>query len=265
MQLINTQERAVIRKDFHDVWDLKMARDTLLIVPLILVVAIPVIFLTATVRVPLEHVNGIAGIMKLLPAEAKSLDVRQASLYLMTNVLFPMLFLMIPLMVSSVSAASSFVGEKERGTLETLLLTPMSLKQIFKAKVFGCVLLSASVTAVSFAAFAVVVTVGDILLRMPFFFSWSWLVLILLVAPSVTVFGVVFIVLISSKSRSYVEAVQTSGYIVMPLILLFLGEISGLFMLNALNLLLLSLVVILADCVLLHVTARSFQSEKLLK
>lgn len=41
--------------------------------------------------------------------------------------------LMIPVMASSVMAASSFVGEKEKHTLETLLYSPLSLKQLFQS------------------------------------------------------------------------------------------------------------------------------------
>lgn len=183
----------------------------------------------------------------------------------MTNMMFPMFFLMIPLMVSSVSAATSFVGERERGTLETLILTPMSLQQIFRAKVLGCILLSAIITSISFFAFSIVITVGDIILQMPFFLNWNWLVLILFFAPAVTVFGVVFMVLVSAKSKSYIESVQTSGYIILPLLFLFLGEFTGLFLLNAIHFLIISAVIIALDAVIWGFAARSFQPEKLLK
>ena len=89
--------------------------------------------------------------------------------------------------------------------------------------------------------------------------------LILLFAPAVTVFGVVFMVLVSAKSKSYIEAIQTSGYIVVPLILLFIGQFAGLFSLNALALLLISVVIIILDAVIWFVTARSFKTEKLLR
>lgn len=265
MTIVNLQERAVIRKDFHEVWDLKMARDTLLIVPLLLVIVLPVAFVAALINIPQSQFNGADQMMKMLPLEAKGLNFRQASLYVMTNFLFPLFFLMIPLMVSSVSAASSFVGEKERGTLETLLLTPMSLRQIFKAKVLGCILLSAIVTFSSFVMFAIVISVGDIFLKMPLFFNWKWFVLVLFLAPSITVFGVVFMVLVSSKSKSYIESIQTSGYIILPLVLLFVGEIAGLFTLNVVSLLIISTVMILLDAIIWNMTARSFQTEKLLQ
>lgn len=264
MKLVNQQEKAVIQKDFHEVWDSKMARSTLLVVPILLVVAVPILFLVITCNVPENQMNGAENILKMLPSEVKGFSTQQALFYIMTNMMFPMFFLMIPLMVSSVSAASSFVGERERGTLEALLLTPMSLKQIFKGKVLGCIFLSGIITSISFVAFAVVITAGDIVLKMPFFLNWSWLVLILFFAPAITVFGVVFMVRVSAKSKSYVESVQTSGYIILPLLFLFLGEFTGLFLLNAVHFLIISAVVIVLDALIWFFAARSFQTEKLL-
>lgn len=265
MKNVSTAEMAVMKKDFREVWDSKMARSTLLIVPLLMVVIIPIVFLIVTLNVPASHVNGVDQIMKMLPPEMGHFDIRQGTFYVMTNTMFPMFFLMIPLMTSSVTAASSFVGERERGTLETLVLTPMTLPKIFHAKVLGCILLSSVVTIISFVAFAIVISVGDILLHMPFFLNWSWLVCILLFAPAVTVFGVVFMVLVSAKSKSYIEAVQTSGYIILPLVMIFIGNFVGLFALDAFRLLLISAVVIVLDIVIWWVTAHSFRAEKLLR
>lgn len=265
MKIISMSERAVIKKDFSEIWDSKMARSALLVLPILLVVIIPIMFLVIACYVPMNQTNGIDSMMKLLRPEAKGFSIRQSMLYVMTNTLFPMFFLMIPLMTSSVSAASSFVGEKERHTLETLILTPLSLKQIFKAKVLGCIFLSAVITAVSFLAFAVIISIGDIILGMPFFLNWNWLVLLLFLTPGITVFGVVFIVLVSAKSKSYIESIQTSGYIVLPLVLMFVGQFTGLFKLNALIFLIISVIVILADIPIWMITSRSFTAEKLLK
>ena len=102
--------------------------------------------------------------------------------YTMINMMAPMFFLMIPLMSATVTASSSFVGEKERSTIETLLLTPMTVRQIFRAKVEMCVRLSLLVTGISLALFAVTIVVGNFLLDMPFWFDWAWVVLIVLLA-----------------------------------------------------------------------------------
>lgn len=265
MKLFSTAEKAIMKKDFGEIWNTKMARNTLILVPILFVVVLPAFYLALIYFLPTEQFSDADELLKLLPAEAQAFSVQQSTFYLLTNNLCPMFFLMIPLMVSSISAASTFVGEKERSTMETLLLTPMSLKQIFKAKVFGCIMLSGISTLVSFVAFSVVTAIGDIILKMPFFFNWNWLVLLLFFAPAITVLGVIFMVIFSGRSKSYMESFQTSSFIVVPVILLFMGQFTGLFQLNALILLLISVFIILLDIVLLLFGSRSFTPEKLLK
>lgn len=265
MKLISSMEQAIVKKDFGEIWNTKMARNTLIVMPVLLVIFLPVMYLTMIYFIPTNQMNGIDKMMQILPLEAKGFSVQQSMYYLMTNLLCPMFFLMIPLMGSSVSAACSFVGEKERSTIETLLLTPLSVKQIFKAKVWGCVILSGVSTVISFVAFSIVISIGDIILKMPFFLNWNWLVLVLLLAPGVTVFGVIFMVIVSGRSKSYMESFQTSGYIVLPFVLLFVGQFTGLFQLNALALFFISIGVFVLDFVLLVLGSRSFTPEKLLK
>lgn len=265
MKLISSAEQAIVKKDFTEVWNTKMARNTLIALPVILVVVMPVMYLTMIYFLPPDQMNGVDKMMKLLPTELKGFSAQQSMFYLLTNLLCPMFFLMIPLMNSTVSAACSFVGEKERSTIETLLLTPLSVKQIFRAKVWGCIILSGISTAISFVIFSIVISAGDILLKMPFFMNWNWVVLVLLLAPAVTVFGVIFMVMISGKSKSYMESFQTSGYIVLPVVLLFVGQFTGLFQLNALILLVLSILIFAVDALLLFLASRSFTPEKLLK
>lgn len=258
-------QKALIRKDFAEVWKTPMLRNTLLALPAILMVVMPVMFLLVAYFAPMEQMNGMDEILALLPEKAQSLNERQMMFYTMTTMMAPMFFLMIPLMSSTVTASSSFVGEKERGTIETLLLTPMTVRQIFRAKVEMCVRLSLLVTGISLVLFAITALVGNVILEMPFWFDWSWVVLVVLLAPALTVFGVVFMVLVSGRSKSYMEAMQTSGYVVLPIILLFIGQFTGLFVLGAVVLLVVAAVVILLDAFLFRIASGLFTAEKLLK
>lgn len=172
---------------------------------------------------------------------------------------------MVPIMASCVSAACSFAGERERGTLESLLLTPMNVRKIVKAKTLGCMFLSAVTTVLSFLLFAVVVSIGDIVLGMPFFLNWNWLVLLFFASPSLTIFGVVFMAFLSSKNGSYAESVQTSGYLILPVALLFLGQLTGLFQVGAVLLLIISCVLLAIDAVLWFLVFRFSTPEKLLR
>ena len=258
-------EMALIKKDFNEIWHVKMVRTTLIVVPLCMVLFLPLLFLFVVALVPIEELNGIDQMLRMLPSNYTGFTDQQGLFYMATNVVSPMFFLLVPLMSATVSAACSFVGEKERGTMETLLLTPMSVRSIFKAKVLSCMLLSAMTTLVSFVLFAAVASVGDITLKIPFFFNWNWFILLFLLAPALTALGVEFMVLVSGKSKSYMESVQISGYLVVPLILLFVGQFTGLFQINAVLLLIVALVILVADVVLYLIAARRFTAERLLR
>ena len=79
----------------------------------------------------------IQAMLKLLPQGAWSGSPGLSLLHLIFNYILPMFFLIIPIMASSIMAASSFVGEKEKHTLETLFYAPLSMEQIFRSKVLA--------------------------------------------------------------------------------------------------------------------------------
>ena len=137
MKLLSKPEQTLVKKDFGEIWNTKLVRATLLAVPICLVVLLPIVFLAMVFLVPMDQVNGVGQMMKLIPEQLKGLSFQQSMFYMMTNIVSPMFFLMVPLMTSTVSSANSFVGEKERHTMETLLLCPLKVRQIFKAKVIG--------------------------------------------------------------------------------------------------------------------------------
>ena len=65
--------------------------------------------------------------------------------------------LIVPIMASSVMTASSFVGEKEKHTLETLLYSPLSLRQLFQSKILAGLSVGIMISYISFAAMLLVV------------------------------------------------------------------------------------------------------------
>lgn len=265
MKIWTSAEKALVHKDFGDIWNNKSARSALILVPLFMAFILPTLFLSLLLHAPLNSMNGVDQMLRLISDQAAGLSRRQGMFYLMTNMICPMLFLMVPLLSSCVTAARSLVGEKESGTLETLLLTPLSAHKIFKAKVLGCVRLSAFVTAISFVVFSTVMAVGDIILSMPFYLNWDWLVLVFLLSPAIIFFGTVFMALISIGSKKYTELIQTSGYLVLPIVLLFTGQFTGLFRVGTILLLLISGGLFLVDVILCFLALRRFTPEKLLR
>lgn len=256
-------ECALIRKDFAEIWSQKMVRSSLFILPLMMSFGLPLFFLLITALAPLEEID-IGPFRTLLGSMLPQTGARGQMFYVFTNLICPMLFVMIPLMTSSVSASCTFVGEKERGTMETLLLSPLSVRKLFQAKVAGCALLAGMITLISFAVFFIIMVIGCILTGAPFFFNLNWFILVFLMSPALMVLGVVFMVMVSGRSKTTVEAMQVSGYIIFPIMLLFVGQISGLFVLEWWMLLAATAVIAAVDLLLLNRGFAKFTAEKLL-
>jgi len=165
----------------------------------------------------------------------KSDNVQKMLLELILNYVMPLFFVMIPIMASSVMAASSFVGEKEKNTLETLLYCPMPLKDIFSAKIFASFLLSMAVSVSSFIIMMITVQalllifMGSMILP-----NINWLIMLLLVSPAAALIAINLIVRGSAKAQSFEESQQTSVFLVLPVILLVMGQFTGIMMISAL-------------------------------
>lgn len=256
-------ECALIRKDFTEIWKQKLVRSALLVLPVMMSLAMPLLFLLLAVFLPPEELDA-GSFENLLGTLLPDVDPRAQMYYVFTNLICPMLFVMIPLMSSTVSASCAFVGEKERSTMETLLLSPLSVRQLFQAKVAGCSLLSGLITGIAFVLFFIVTTVGDFVTGAPFFFNLNWFILVFLMSPALTVLGVVFMVMISGRSKTTMEAMQVSGYIVFPVIMLFIGQILGLFILQWWMLLLVTALLVGVDVLLYNRGFTKFTAEKLL-
>lgn len=125
---------SIIIKDLKRMVSTRRMFFTLLIVPFVLTVVVPSAFLLTQHFIPQEQ-EEFQKLLALLPTGEQVTGQQEKLAVLLTNYLLPLFFLMIPIMASTIMSASSFVGEKEKHTLETLLYCPLSLTEIFQAKV----------------------------------------------------------------------------------------------------------------------------------
>lgn len=148
-------EKAIIKKDIRGITSNKRLFIPLWIVPLMMTVVLPSIFICA-VHFATDDPD-VMSLLELLPESARTGNAELVIAGMIFNNILPAFFLMIPIMAASIMAASAFVGEKEKYTLETLLYCPLSVKEIFRAKVLSSFLLSMFVSLVSFAVILLVV------------------------------------------------------------------------------------------------------------
>ena len=103
---MNSAMFAIIKKDFRSITSNRNLFASLLIVPLVLAVVLPSVFVCLIHFAPDDP--DIQKLMELLPRAAQSESLELAAAGLIFNYILPVFFLMIPIMAASIMAASSF-------------------------------------------------------------------------------------------------------------------------------------------------------------
>ncbi|MGP1906762.1 ABC transporter permease subunit [Metabacillus sp. JX24] len=237
----STIMKAIIKKDLRDIIRSKNLFAVLIIIPVLFSSVIPAAILSAALFLDLEELAGsdaermITSFMTQLNRESIAFEtVEQQFVFLFLNYMLPSLFLLVPIITASVVAANSFVGEKERRTLESLLFSPVSVKTLFVSKIIGSFLPSLLVSFASFVLSGIIInSLGYQLYRQMIFPSANWLVLIFWLSPMVSLLTVLLNVLISSRVKTYQEAQNIGGIIVLPVVAMMAGQASGLFLVGS--------------------------------
>jgi len=262
--MINQMQKAIIKKDFGSIASNKNLMPALIIVPLVFTVFIPLVFILVIHFAP-DQVSELEDMLGMLPDSMQSDNMSETIVIFLLNNIMPVFFMLIPIMASSIMSASSFVGEKEKRTLETLLYSPLTLSQIFQSKVWAAFILSMSVTLVSFILMIIVVTTGVFLtlgnIIIP---GISWLFTILVVSPAVSLLSIVIIVRGSAKSKTMEESQQRAIYLIMPLLLLIIGQFTGIILINAWYLLVTGAILAVIAWLLMRKSMNKFTYESLL-
>ncbi len=225
-----TAVRGVVAKDLRAVVRSKSVIIPMLAVPTLLMVLLPagIGFAARTsggVRMD-RFLNDVPGD---LARPILDLPVNEQLIVLVNGYLLAPLFLIVPLMVSAVLAADAFAGEKERRTLESLLHSSISERELFIAKFLSAFLPAVAVSWVGFAAFVTVAnTVAWPVMQRIFVPTQLWGVMIVWVAPAVATLGLSVMVRVSARTETAQEANQLGGAVILPLIFLAVGQSTGL-------------------------------------
>jgi ABC-type Na+ efflux pump permease subunit len=263
---MNNAQKAIIGKDIKEIIGNKEIFIPMIIVPIVFMVIMPLglLILSNYGDFTAKNLNELKFINDL-PFIKGGYSIQQILILVALEYIFPSFFMIIPIMNSSIIGASSFVGEKEHKTLETLLYAPISVNELFTAKVVG-VFLPAYISAfVACLLFGIVMNVGGYIYFSRLIFpSIKWFLIIFWLTPAITLGGIIFTVLISAKAKTFQSAQQMSGLIVLPIILILVGQINGLFLLSNKIVIIVGLVLFIIDFILIRKTAKGFSPEKLI-
>ncbi len=244
----------ILRKEFLDMLQQRTLLYTILLPPLLFVV-IPLFFLQiggAGSRASTLKVPSLQG----LTAQ----EYRQA----LVGTEFSNFFILLSMIVPSVIAAYSIIGEKNNHTLEPLLATPVRRWQLLAGKILSAVLPAVLLTWVSgglFIAELAIFTDATVISRVV---TGGWLVLFIAGTPLLGLIAVAIMTAISSRVNDTRTAQQLSIWAVVPIIGIILGELSGQFELTVLVAVITCLILIPVAILLAWGAAQLFQREAIL-
>lgn len=205
--------------------------------------------------------NTPAGMQQELAGYAIS---QKVIVFVLVYMLLPF-FLILPLMVASLIAADSYAGEKERKTLEALLYTPTTDRELFIAKMLSGWLAANVIALGGFVIYAINVNAAAwSQIQHIFFPNAMWLVMIIWVVPALSGLGVGVMVVASARAQGFQDANQMAALVVLPIVALFYAQMAGAIFLNISIMLLMGLIVWLVTGVLIWLGSRSFHRNRLL-
>jgi len=265
--------RAIALKDFKEVRQNKAAWVPALVVPMVFALIIPLAFTLLPQLIPAADVAKEMGdmqdlIVRLPPTiqeifATKSLE--QGFVIYMTAFLFAPMFLIMPLMFSSIVGSDSFVGERERKTMEALLYTPASDGTLFMGKILASVVPAILLSWITYALYIVVVNAaswplfGHIWFPLP-----TWWPLMFWLTPAISLLGMSATVLISSRVKTFMEAYQLTGSLVILVLALVVGQLSGVLYLGVFSTLAIGTLVWVVDAALIYVGVGTFNRTNLI-
>lgn len=254
--------RTIINKEWSEVFKHRMVLFTITLMPAIFTI-LPLVVLYFT-----RSTSGNVGDMADMPAQFSQVCGAISSqdciqVYLINQ--FLLLYMILPLMIPITIAAYSIVGEKTTRSLEPLLATPITTIELLAGKILAAAIPAILATWGCFAIFLLLMpAAGATPVVQNHILGPTWLLAVGVIGPLMAVMAVILAVIVSSRVNDPRVAEQISAILIVPVLVIFFGQISGFILINLKLILITIIVLVLVDIGALFLGASLFQREKIL-
>jgi ABC-2 type transport system permease protein len=214
----------ILRKEFSEIVQQRILLFSILLPPLLFAV-IPLIFL--------QRIGNGSRASSLVIPSLGGLTLHEYTQGVLGTA-FSNLYMLLPMIVPSIIAAYSIIGEKNNRTLEPVLATPVRRWQLLTGKILSALLPAVIVTWISgglFIAELAILTDANVVSHVV---TGGWLILFIAGTPLLGLIAVAVMTAISSRVNDTRTAQQLSIWAVVPIAGIVLGELSGQFELTVL-------------------------------
>lgn len=264
---------AIAKKDLKEVRQNKAAWIPAVVLPVIFAIVFPLIFSVLPQVMPVEDIEQEMGdmqvLLKNLPETVQvifnGLKLEQMFTVYFTAFLLAPLFLIMPLMFSSVVGADSFVGERERKTMEALLYSPTTDAELFFGKILAAVIPAIGLSWMTYLIYIIVVNAGSFNLFGRIWFPLApWWPMMFWLTPAFALFGISATVIISARVKTFMEAYQLTGSLVVVVLALVVGQATGVLFLGVGMMILIGTLLWIVDAILIYFGLRIFKRSALI-
>jgi ABC-2 type transport system permease protein len=208
---------AVIQREWNELKANKTLLLTNLIVPVVLLAVATITTLNAKTGSKLEFLVTLIQITNPLLDYADSAgQVSIARFY------FP-LFLIIPAVLPLTFATTSIISEKLSGSLEAVLVTPITTQNLLVGKTLAFAIPPTIVTWITQSIFLIFVALP--LQHSAAAFPILWVILMMILVPFIAVIAVGLSIIVSSKVNDIPAAQQIGIVLVLPILALAIAQI----------------------------------------
>ncbi|MGP1440707.1 MAG: hypothetical protein ACTTJ3_08220 [Treponema sp.] len=246
---MNKLANEIIIKDIHTIMKNKKIIGIMCLVPLVLTIIMPTLFIISVKNSNIEVSAFLKIFEKILKMSIGKFSlIEQKTIiidFFIYNVL-PIFFMLIPTMVSTIVSANSFVGEREKGTLETLFLAPIRVRDVFIAKVKVSILLSVVLNILIFIIMCIALNIVLYICGFDFFFpNAKWCILLIIASLGITILSTTFVIRKSKNSDSVEEAQQVAVFVILPIIGIVVGQFTGFLFISTLAIFVVSILLLI--------------------
>ena len=193
------------------------------------------------------------------------LSDREATLETILKAFSIPLFWIIPVAITPALAADSFVGERERFSLEPLLATPVGAGQLLLGKLAASVIPAAIGTWLGvLVLWAVTLLAGSRLYPRILIADPDWLFSLVVVSPLVALFTAGVAALIATRVSGYRVAYQLNGLIALPVVLVLIPAAALGFLLSGAAFGYVAVLFLVLDGIIVFLARGLFERERLL-
>lgn len=256
--------RTIIGKEWAEVFKNRLVLFSVIFLPLMLTI-LPLATIWGMSRFPASESSNVSpeemeffGDLCVGLSENECVMVYTLSLY-------TLLFMILPVMIPVTIAAYSIVGEKATRSLEPLLATPITDIELLTGKATAAIVPAILATWMAYMVYAIgaVIMLGTEL-ALAYVFAPVWVLAIFVVGPLMTLTAVSIAIMVSARVTDPRVAEQLSGLVVLPIVLLLVGQSVGWVVVSQETIYLIGLIVLVLDIVLGFLTVKSFQRETIL-